>query len=78
MEIKDLLPCIADPSKFRVIGRIDVENLKEVAPYLARVLPNASYNAKDGWISFKKGQRIITIHSDGFVTMTMIGDREEA
>jgi len=30
MEIKDLLPCIADPSKFRVIGRIDVENLKEV------------------------------------------------
>jgi len=49
MEIKDLLPCIADPSKFRVIGRIDVENLKEVFPYLARVLPNASYNAKDGW-----------------------------
>jgi ArsR family metal-binding transcriptional regulator len=78
MEIKDLLPCIADPSKYRVIGRIDVENLKEVAPYLARVLPNASYNAKEGWISFKKGQRIITIHGDGFVTMTMISDREEA
>jgi ArsR family metal-binding transcriptional regulator len=45
MEIRNLLPCIADPSKYRVIGRIDVENLKEVAPYLARILPNASYNA---------------------------------
>jgi len=78
MEIRDLLPCIADPSKYRVIGKIDVENIKEVAPYLARILPNASYNAKDGWISFKKGQRIITIHSDGFVTMTMISNKEEA
>uniref|UniRef100_A0A7C4S5J0 Fe-S protein n=1 Tax=Geoglobus ahangari TaxID=113653 RepID=A0A7C4S5J0_9EURY len=77
-EIKEILPCIADPSKYRVIGRIYVKNLKEVAPYLARVLPNASYNVKDGWISFKKGQRIITIHSDGFVTMTMISEREEA
>lgn len=77
-EVKDLLPCIADPSKYRVIGRVDVKNLKEVAPYLARVIPNASYNAKDGWISFKKGQRIITIHKDCFVTMTMIGSKEEA
>lgn len=78
MEIKELLPCIADPTKYRVIGRIEVENLKDVAPYLARILPNASYNAKDGWISFKKGQRIITIHSDCFVTMTMISNKEEA
>ncbi len=77
-EVKDLLPCIADPSKYRVIGRVDVKNLEEVAPYLARVIPNASYNAKDGWISFKKGQRIITIHKDCFVTMTMIGSKEEA
>lgn len=77
-EVKDLLPCIADPSKYRVIGRIEVENLKDVAPYLARVIPNASYNTKDGWISFKKGQRIITIHRDGFVTMTMITNKEEA
>jgi ArsR family metal-binding transcriptional regulator len=78
MEIKDLLPCIADPEKYRVIGRIEVDNLKEVAPYLARLLPNATYNSKEGWISFKKGQRIITIYQDGFVTMTMIKDKEEA
>jgi len=78
MEIKEILPCIADPSKYRVIGKVDIENIAEIAPYLARILPNASYNAKDGWISFKKGQRIITIHSDRFVTMTMISSKEEA
>lgn len=42
MEIRGLLPCITEPSKYRVISRIDVESLKEVLPYLARILPNVS------------------------------------
>ena len=78
MEIKEILPCIADPSKFRVIGKVDVKNLDEVMPHLARLIPNAAYNEKNGWISFKRGQRIITIHRDGFVTMTHIKDEREA
>ncbi|AAB89016.1 MULTISPECIES: (Fe-S)-binding protein [Archaeoglobus] len=77
MEIKEVLPCIADPKKLRVIGRVD-GNFPAVMPYLARLIPNASYNEKRGWISFKKGQRIITIHEDGFVAMTQIKDEDEA
>ena len=76
MEIKEILPCIADPNKIRVIGKIDADN--QVMPYLARVIPNASYNEKNGWITFKKGPKIITIHRDGFVTMTQINDEQEA
>ncbi len=68
-EIKETLPCIADPKKIRVIGRINVkEDFKEMMPYVAWLIPNSAYNKKMGWISFKKGVRIITIHSDGFVT----------
>ncbi len=78
MEIKEILPCIADPKKMRVIGKIDVENFTQVMPYLARIIPNASYNEKNGWITFKKGVRIITIHSDSFVAMTQIKDEKEA
>jgi ArsR family metal-binding transcriptional regulator len=52
--------------------------LDEILPYLARIVPNATYNATDGWVSFKKGQKIITIYKDGFVTLTMIKDEEEA
>ena len=78
MEVKEILPCIADPTKFRVIGKVDVKDLDRVMPYLARLVPNAAYNERDGWISFKKGQRIITIHKDGFVTMTHIKDERES
>ncbi len=78
MEIKEALPCIADPEKLRVIGKIDVKDLHKVMPYLARLIPNAVYNEKKGWISFKKGQKIVTIYSDGFVTMTHIKSRREA
>lgn len=78
MELREMLPCIADPTKYRVIGRIDVENLQEVLPYLVRLVPNAVFSKKNGWVSFKKGQRIITIHEDGFVTMTHVTNRDEA
>ncbi|MET1125170.1 MAG: (Fe-S)-binding protein [Archaeoglobaceae archaeon] len=77
MEIKEVLPCIADPKKLRVIGRIDGE-FPAVMPFLARLIANASYNEKRGWITFKRGQKIITIHDDGFVTMTQIKDEDEA
>ena len=78
-EIKEILPCIADPNKFRIIGKINVrEDFKKIMPYIAYLIPNSSYNRKMGWITYKKGVRIITIHSDGFVAMTQTKDREEA
>ncbi len=78
-EIKEILPCIADPKKYRIIGKIATkENFAEMMPYVAWLIPNSSYSEKNGWISFKKGVKIITIHSDGFVTMTQIKDEGEA
>ena len=47
-------------------------------PYIAWLIPNSSYSKKNGWITFKKGARIITIHSDGFVAMTQTKDESEA
>lgn len=78
MEIKEALPCIVDPKKLRVVGKISVENFEKVMPYLAQLIPNALYSEKNGWISFKKGPRIITIHRDCFVTMTHIKNKKEA
>jgi len=78
-EIKEILPCIADPKKYRIIGKIATkQDFVEMMPYIAWLIPNSSYSKKNGWISFKKGVRIITIHSDGFVTMTQTKDEEEA
>ena len=78
-EIKEILPCIADPKKVRVVGKINIkDDFEEMMPYIAWLIPNSSYSKKNGWITFKKGARIITIHSDGFVTMTQIKDENEA
>jgi ArsR family metal-binding transcriptional regulator len=78
MEIREISPCQADPEKIKVIGKIDVPNLEKIMPYLARIIPNATYSEKDGWIVFKKGLRIITIYKDSFVAMTYITDENEA
>ena len=50
-EIKEILPCIADPKKLRVIGRINVkEDFKETMPYVAWLIPSSAYNKK--WVGF--------------------------
>ena len=78
-EILEVLPCIADPEKLRVIAKINVgKDFKEVMPYVAKLIPNSSYVAKKGVITFKKGARIITILSDGVVGMTQIRNLDEA
>lgn len=78
-EIKEILPCIANSQKYRIVGKIEIkEDFVEMMPYIAWLIPNSSYSKKNGWISFKKGVRIITIHSDGFVTMTQTKDEKEA
>jgi len=78
-EIKEILPCIADPKKVRVIGKINTkDDFEEMMPYVAWLIPNSSYSKKNGWITFKKGVRIITIHSDGFIAMTQTKDEKEA
>ncbi len=78
-EIKEILPCIADPDKLRVIGKLDVDlDFGQVMPFLARLIPNSSYNEKYGWITFKRGASIITIHDDEFVAMTQVKDESEA
>ena len=77
MEILEVLSCVIDPEKIRVIAKIDGK-FPDVMPYLARLIPNASYNEKKGWITFKRGQSVITIHNDGMVGMAQVKDRSEA
>ncbi len=77
-EIKEIIPCIADSEKLRVTGRVNVSFSTEIMPYVAHLIPNSGYNKKLGWISYKKGVKIITIHSDGYVAMTHVKDKPEA
>jgi len=76
-EVKQLLPCIADSSKFRVIA--------DMAPPLGGALkifeplfPRGRYSDRINALIIQKGEVITTIYGTGKVTMTMIKNEGEA
>ena len=77
VEIAQVMPCIADPAKIRVIAKAD-HRLEEVLPFLDRVIPTALYSGKAGFLTYKRGLSIITLHASGEIAMTQIADNEEA
>ena len=77
VEITQVMPCIADTAKIRVIAKAD-HRLEEVLPFLDRVIPTALYSGKAGFLTYKRGLSIITLHASGEIAMTQITDNEEA
>jgi ArsR family metal-binding transcriptional regulator len=76
-EIRQLLPCIADTSKFRIIARMEPP-LGGALKLLEPLFPRARYSDKIGALIIQRGNILITIYSTGNVTMTMIKSEGEA
>jgi ArsR family metal-binding transcriptional regulator len=77
VEVRQLLPCIADTSKFRVIANMAPSlggTLKVLEPLFAR----GRYSDKIGALIIQKGEVITTIYGTGKVTLTMIKSESEA
>jgi ArsR family metal-binding transcriptional regulator len=77
VEVRQLLPCIADSSKFRIIARLEPPlggALKLVEPLFTR----ARYSERIGALIIQSGSILITLYSTGNVTMTMIKSEAEA
>jgi ArsR family metal-binding transcriptional regulator len=77
VEVRQLLPCIADTSKFRIIARVSPP-LGGALKLLEPLFPRARYSEKIGALIVQKGNMLITIYSTGNVTMTMIKSEQEA
>lgn len=75
-KITRVLPCLADPEKIRVIAEVSGE-IQEVFPYLNATLEGCIYNHPAFTLTFKKGDKIITLHPL-YITLTKIDDEEEA
>ena len=76
-ELRQLLPCIADQTKFRIIARFDPP-LGGALKLLEPLFPRARYSEKIGALIVQKGTILITIYATGNVTMTMIKSESEA
>jgi ArsR family metal-binding transcriptional regulator len=77
VEIRQLLPCIADTSKFRIIARVSPP-LSGALKLLEPLFPRARYSEKIGALIIQKGNILITLYGTGNVTMTMIKSEQEA
>lgn len=77
VEVRQLLPCIADSSKFRTIANM-APPLGGVLKVLEPIFPRGRYSDGIGALIIQQNEVITTIYGTGKVTMTMIKDEEEA
>ncbi len=77
IEVRQLLPCIADTTKFRIIARISPP-LGGALKLLEPLFPRARYSDKIGALIIQRGNVLTTVYSTGNVTMTMIQSEQEA
>jgi ArsR family metal-binding transcriptional regulator len=77
VEVRQLLPCIADKTKFRIIARVEPP-LSGALKLLEPLFPRSRYSEKIGALIVQKGNMLITLYSSGNVTMTMIESEAEA
>lgn len=76
-EIRQLLPCIADSSKFRVIANM-APPLGGILKILEPIFPRGNYSDKKDSLIVKKGEIITTIFGSGKVSMRMVKNEDEA
>ncbi len=76
-EIRQILHCIADSSKFRVIANI-APPLGGSLRFLEPLFPRSRYSDKINALMIQKEEVITTIYGSGKVTMTMIKNEDEA
>jgi ArsR family metal-binding transcriptional regulator len=76
-EVRQLLPCIADSSKFRVIANM-APPPGGILKILEPLFPKGSYSDRTGGLITQKGEIITTIYGTGKVSIRMIKNESEA
>jgi len=77
IEIQTTELCTADPNKIRIVAQA-VAFPAGLLPYVAALIPRASYSAEMGYVTWKEELRTHSIFVSGKVTITQLGNREEA
>jgi len=75
-EIRQLLPCIADSTKFRIVANMDP--LGGILKILEPIFPRGDYSDRKDSLIVQKGEIITTIYGSGKVVMRMVKNEDEA
>lgn len=74
--IIQVMDCIADPTKNRIIAEL-WDEVEEVFPYLNAVVPNLMYNPGANSVTVKRGGRILTFYPH-LAVMAKVDGEEDA
>jgi len=73
--ISQVMDCIADPTKNRVVAEF-WDRVDAVFPYLNAVVPNLMYNPGAGTVTVKRGGRILTFYPHVAVMAKVDGEED--
>jgi len=73
--ISQVMDCIADPTKNRVIAEL-WDEVGKVFPYLNTVVPNLMYNPGANTVTVKRGGRILTFYPHVAVMAKVDGEED--
>ena len=78
-EVIEVLPCIRDPNRIRLIAKLDHE-IGDAIPYVALRFPpgKVTYAEKEGVLTLNVYDRLITLFPEGKISMTYTKDLDEA
>ena len=76
IRIIQVLDCLADPEKIRVVAELS-DDIKDVMPYLATLLPRAGYNDEAAMLSLVREGRLITVYPH-MITLAKALDEDDA
>lgn len=76
IKIKNILPCVADASKIRVIAEIQ-RDISEILPYLNATIDGAIYIKDTNTLTFTKKEVLITLYPQE-VRMAKVDDEKSA
>ncbi|WP_321420721.1 hypothetical protein [uncultured Methanomethylovorans sp.] len=76
-EVRQLIPCIADAAKYRVLAQVQ-PLLGATLKQMESLFPRARYLENIGALTIQTGNIMITAYSTGKVIMTMITSDDEA
>lgn len=76
-EVRQLLPCIADSTKFRVVADM-APPLGGVLKIFEPIFPRGNYSDKKDSLIIQKGEIITNIYGSGKVVMRMVKNEDEA
>lgn len=75
--ITEVTPCLSDSERIKFLAQAD-RPLSEVLEILYVCIPGSNHSEALGSLTYKRQRRMVTLFSNGKISMTYVKDREEA